>query len=250
MFLSPTKSNCQLTRRIDISSRGERNTTTAKNPAGANTACKLELSDGRGFLLISPSHQYKVDHVHGNSTEYRNLVGRYRTKAMGFWVIFLDGMRWYPRTCDEVIEVKFGPGTGHYVPRFINSQGDVLGSYMTASELSHGPLFSFIPRNRPVWDNHLTSSSFYDMPHVSSQSQVYIKDHREELMAIPNGRMMIWYAGSPESPPMHYWNSLRQCSQRVDTPDPLEQHPNARRAQKAEVPESIRKIAREIGNLV
>ncbi|KAI1460269.1 hypothetical protein F4805DRAFT_454695 [Annulohypoxylon moriforme] len=249
MSFSPKQSNIRLMKKLSISSKGERNPTTTERSAGRNTARKIQLPDGCGFLLTGPTNQCKIDHVHDNPIEYRNLVGRYRTKAKGFWVIFLDGMRWYPPMRDEVIEVKFGPGTSHYVPRFINSQGDVLGPYMAAAELSRGPLFSFVPRNRPIWDNHLTTSSFHDILGTSSKPQVYIKDSRGELMAIPNGRMMIWYAGNLESPPMHYWNMLRQRCQKINTPDPRENHPNTKRAQEAEVPRSIREIAREIGAL-
>ncbi|KAI1208417.1 uncharacterized protein F4807DRAFT_468680 [Annulohypoxylon truncatum] len=249
MFSSSTQSDGRLMRRLSILPERESEIATTENPEDQNTARKIELSEGRGFLLIGPTNQYRVDYVYGNSIKYRNLAGRYLTKAKGFWVVFFDGMRWYPPVRDEVIQIKFGPGTSHYVPRFINKQGDVLGSYMTVPELRHGPLFSFIPRNRPIWDSHLTTSSFYDILQVSSQSQVYVKECREEMMVIPNGRMMVWYTGSSGEPPMHCWNMLRQHFQRINTPEPLEHHPNAERAQDAEVPRSIRQIAQEIGAL-
>ncbi|KAI2470972.1 hypothetical protein F4781DRAFT_388321 [Annulohypoxylon bovei var. microspora] len=250
MSLSPIKSQGQRIWKLGILSSAKGKMATTENLADVDMIQEIELTHGRGNLITSLTTRHSINNVLDDPVEYRNLTGRYRTKARGFWVVFFDGMRWYPATRDEVMQVKFGPGTGHYVPRFINSQGDVLGSYMTAAELSRGPLFSFIPRNRPIWDSYLTSSSIYDMLPISSPSPVYIKDDKEGLMAIPNGRMIMWCEGSSGSPPMHHWNMLRQRSGRINSPEPLECHPNTNWARKAEVPWTIREIALEIGGSI
>ncbi|KAI0097412.1 hypothetical protein F4776DRAFT_651101 [Hypoxylon sp. NC0597] len=221
----PHHSNIQLMWMLHIFSSTECN---AENAAlevmHENTIVWWELRDGYGWLYTSPRVGVtEHDDIRIEGDQFINLIGRYRTPNGGFWVIFLDGMRWYNGSLVDMTEVTLSTDDNQDAPHFINSDGDDLGRRVTLSGRIVLPLFSFVPRNkRPV---------------------VYIKEDGDAIMVIPNSRMMMWVAGNPESPPLEYWNMLRGYAATISIFTPVDSSADA------EVPQSIRQIAQEIGSV-
>ncbi|KAI1134426.1 hypothetical protein F5Y05DRAFT_422733 [Hypoxylon sp. FL0543] len=215
------RSNRRFMWKLEIFSSRECNIENTASSAQGSTMRVRELHDGRGWLHSSPGVRVEDVDVRVDHHQFTNLAGRYRTVLEGFWVIFLDGMRWYYGSPVQMTEVTLGTGDNQYAPHFINGDGDDLGPHVTITGMVSTPVFSFIPRTMPAL--------------------VYIKEDRDGLMAVRNGRMMMWIAGHPENPPLKYWNMLREHAETINTPGPKDIPADT------QVPQSIRRIAQEIG---
>ncbi|KAI1775090.1 hypothetical protein F4818DRAFT_61165 [Hypoxylon cercidicola] len=218
--------------RFDVYSNGECDTQFAAPAVDTDTSADA-LGVGRGILYRAEGTEAEGSETQDDETEFAPLLGQGRIRgSQGFWVVFLDGMRWYPGALEGAALLTFGSDTRR-VPSFINRQGIPLRN-MLQPEVSTEPLFSFIPRDRPASDNDLASYLVHDEP------EVCIRDHQDGIMVVPNGRLMIWIIGSRNDVPWHYFNRLRQRAGRINIPDALENHLNA------EFPETIRQVVREI----
>lgn len=202
---------------------------------------------GRGVQYKAEGTRFKRSKIQDIETDFGLLPGKYRTTGQGFWAVFLHGMRWYPGELEGPGIIAFG-SVARRAPSFITSQGVSLGSSTLHFEVSTGPLFSFTPRNRPASDVGLASCPLED---ESLTTRVYIKDHQDELMVVPNGRLMIWVKGSMDDVPWRYFNMLRQRAERIiNAPDVQEDYSSTGTVGGAEVPETIKQIVMEIGDVV
>lgn len=228
--------------RLDVLSTGECNTTSPAPPLKPQQLTWTSLPSGRGLLATTPSSQAEARDV-PDDTKRRYLSGGYLAPPEGFWLVYLDGMRWYPSSPDFV---KFGSATRR-TPRFLNSDGDALGPTVSGAAGCETPMFSYIPRNLPVWDgdDRTSSSLAFDEPRIT---RVYVKDGREVLV-VPNGRLMVWVRGPREDVPLDCLNALRRHAGVINTPEPLEKFPSARWAVVAEVPAAIRRVVWEMGEV-
>ncbi|XXG98281.1 hypothetical protein Hte_004604 [Hypoxylon texense] len=230
---------------LDIYSNGECDTEFTARTVDIDTPEDV-LGTSRGVLYRAPGTAARASETQHDARAFDNLVGQYRTISKGFWVVFLDGMRWYPNVHEAVAMAEFGTETGR-VPVFITSQGDPLGHTVLRPEESSGPLFSFIPRNGRAWDHGFVDHPVPDEPHITP---VCIRDNQSGLMVIPNGRLMIWITGGKDDVPWHYFNMLRQRAGRINMRDAPENEPPAESAHSPQVPEAMRQVVREIGNEV
>ncbi|OTA94333.1 hypothetical protein M434DRAFT_270432 [Hypoxylon sp. CO27-5] len=189
-----------------------------------DNAVSRELRDGHGWLYTSADVGVtEHDGVRMDSNLFTNLLGRYRTANGGFWVVFLDGMRWYNGSLVDMTEVTLSTEDNEDAPYFIDSDGNDLGQQVTLTERLVLPVFSFTPRNKaPV---------------------VYIKEDRGGLMVVRNARMMVWVAGNPESPPLDCWNTLRAFAGLTSRYTPVDSSAGT------EIPSLVRQVARQIGRL-
>ncbi|KAI1396816.1 hypothetical protein F4819DRAFT_115453 [Hypoxylon fuscum] len=234
--------------RIDIYSNGECDTARPAPRTYQNNWVERGLgrNNDHGFYHISGSSSYKIFIDPTNAIEFRPLLGGYKNLAEGIWVIFFDGMRFYPGTDDARCRIMFGPDTRR-TPRFITRQGEPLASAVLWGGNDDGPLFSWIPRDIPV-----RTASYDQVDFRSPLTRVCLKDHRGRLMTVPNGRLMIWLKGTREEVPFRYLEMLRERAWRVNTMQPMDLHPHAMFATHAEVPEvpdHVRQVITEIGSL-
>ncbi|KAI4866822.1 hypothetical protein F4820DRAFT_415703 [Hypoxylon rubiginosum] len=235
---------------LNVYSNGECDTEFAAQAVDTNTPGD-DLGAGYGVLYRAEGTEAEGRKTRHDETGFDARHGQYRTGSRGFWVVFLDGMRWYPGAPEGPRLLDFGAETRR-IPLFITSQGDPLYNAMLRPELYAGPLFSFIPRDRRAWDENQGPYPFPDEPLITRVCirDAHIRDNQDGLMVIPNGRLMIWVTGDRDDVPWRYFNMLRQRAGRINIPDAQESQPPAERAHGPQVPETIKQVVREIGGEV
>ncbi|KAI0161055.1 hypothetical protein GGR52DRAFT_586373 [Hypoxylon sp. FL1284] len=200
-------------------------------PMGSSTVENREQNDGVELPRLSAQYRPSTQGL---------------SNTQGLWLIFLDGMRWYPGGLGQGLMFTFFSESGR-TPVFINIPGAGLGCTMGQPQQYNNPVFSYIPRSRQIQSN-----GFGPQPpnRESLATGACIRDAAGNFMVVPNGRLMVWVMGDRYNVPWLYFNKLRRRAGRINVPAPEESFPNPQVARNPQVPTSIHQIVREVAGAV
>lgn len=230
--------------RMEVRSNGECDSEDPAPRVRQHELSWTELGEQPGTVATAGAAYVDCREV-PDRTRQMTFLTTLRIPCEGCWLVFLDGMRWYPKPYEQHVFVKFGSETGR-AARFIDTDGTPSSLLVHDPSNSTRPVFMFMPRFRRPLDNAVTLTWLWeDLPvtaiHIQEDGGLFI---------VPNGRLIIWVRGSRDDVPLSYLNALRSCAGRINTVGPSKHHSNYRPASTTVVPTAIRRIVQDIMEMV